>query len=342
VTEYENAFERFAGVEARNSSPLYETLSVGIAADDDLLALAEEVPDDQPAPNLLFAAVQSLLFENPDHELAAYYPSLTDPARPPTDGAYESFRTFCIDRRAKIRPLLRARRVQTNVVRRCSILLPAFESVSRRCNRTPLGLVEVGPSAGLNLCWDAYGYDYGQHGRYGNETSPVQLSCELRGDATPPLPAETPPAGTRLGIDLNPLSVTDDEDVRWLRALVWPEHDERRRLLERAVSVARESPPKLLEGDALTDLLDVCDRIPDEERLCLFNTHTLYQLTVEQREEFAAVVGELGRSRDLYWLDCEWYGDEPEVRLVEYEDGARSTDTLARYDAHGEWLGWCR
>jgi hypothetical protein len=148
VKEYENAFERFADVEARGSSPLYETLSVGVAEDDALLALAEEVPDDQPAPNLLFAAVQSLLFERPDYDLAAYYPSIVESAKPPDEDAYEAFRTFCLDHRTEILRLLRSRRVQTNVVRRCSILLPAFEDVSRRCDRTTLGLVEIGPSAG--------------------------------------------------------------------------------------------------------------------------------------------------------------------------------------------------
>lgn len=290
----------------------------------------------------MFAAVQYLLYETPDHELAVYYPSITESARLPREGAYEPFREFCIDHRDEILLLLKSRRVQTNVVSRCSILLPVFEYVSRRCNRTPLGLVEIGPSAGLNLLWDAYGYKYGEHGRYGNETSPVQLSCDVRGDVKPPLPEITPPTGTQLGIDINPLYVTNDEDVRWPRALIWPEHEERRHLLGNAVSVARKSPPELVEGDALTDLRNVCSRIPDDERLCIFNTHTLYQFTAEQRDEFAGEIGKLGRSRDLFWLNCEWYGDEPEARFEEYEDGAKSTDTLALYDSHGQWIEWCQ
>jgi hypothetical protein len=342
VTSYENAFERFAEVEARDSSLLYETLSLAVADDDDILEIAEKAPDDQPAPNLLFAAVQYLLFESPGHELAGYYPSVSEPAKPLTDSARDSFRRFCLDQRTEIVSLLRSRRVQTNVVRRCSILLPAFEYVSRRCDRSTLGFVEVGPSAGLNLLWDRYGYRYGTHGRYGDGTSPVQLSCRVRGEGEPPLPETVPPTGERLGIDLNPLRVSDDEDVRWLRALVWPEHEERRALLESAVSIGRDSPPALVEGNALTDLESVCSRIPESERLCVFNTHALYQLTAEQRDEFADAIDELGGSRDLFWLDCEWYGDEPEVRLVEYVDGVKSTDTLALYDSHGEWLEWCR
>jgi hypothetical protein len=254
VAEYDNRFDRFANVEAQDSSPLYETLSLGIAEDDELLTLAGNVPEDQPAPNLLFAAVQFLLFEDSDNELADYYPNISESTPSLTEGAYEAFRSFCLDHRENVISLLQSRRVQTNVISRCSILLPVFEYISQRCDRTPLGLVEIGPSAGLNLLWNEYGYEYSEYERYGNKSSPVQLSCDVRGDVKPPVPLETPPTGERLGIDLNPLRIEDDEDVRWLRALVWPEHAERRRLLENAVSVARASPPKLIEGDALTDL----------------------------------------------------------------------------------------
>lgn len=334
------SFERFAEEEARGSSPLYETLSLGVANDGALLALADAVPDDQPAPNLLFAAVQYLLFDAPDEPLAAYFPSVSESPRPPDADAVPRFRAFCLDRRDELLDLLATRRVQTNVVRRSGVLFPVFEYLSRRCDRTPLGLVEVGASAGLNLLWDGYGYDYGEHGRYGVVGSPVQISTEVRGERVPPLPDAPPPVGTRLGIDLEPLDVRDEADVRWLRALVWPEHDDRRALLEGAISVARETPPTLVAGDAIEELGSVCERVPDDERLCLFNTHSLYQLTPAQRDEFAEEVDRVGRTRDLFWVDCEWYGAVPEVRFTEYADGERKTAVLARYDAHGRWIEW--
>ena len=342
MTGKKNTFEKFAEVEAHGSSPLYETLSLSLTDDEELLALAEEVPDDQPAPNLLFAAVQYLLFERHDEVLADYFPNITASPKPAREGAYEAFRKFCLSHRDDIISLLQSRRVQTNVIRRSSILLPVFEHLSRRVNRIPLGVVEIGPSAGLNLFFDKYGYQYGCYGQYGDSKSPVQLTCEIRGDEEPPLPEELPPVGKRLGIDLNTLDVRDEDNVRWLRALIWPEHEERRSLIEGAVSVARESPPELIEGNALTDLESVCNRVPEKEQLFIFNTHVLYQLTVEQQEEFAELVDEIGQSRDLFWANCEWHGDEPEVRLVEYKDGIKSTDTVAVYDSHGQWIEWCQ
>ncbi|UTF52413.1 DUF2332 domain-containing protein [Natronosalvus rutilus] len=341
MTGHKNTFEKFATVEAHGSSPLYETLSLSIADDEEILALTGEVPADQPAPNLLFAAVQYLLFERPDEVLADYFPNTSELSKLPREGAYEAFRNFCLSHRDDIISLLQSRRVQTNVISRSSILLPVFEYLSRRCNRIPLGVVEIGPSAGLNLLFDKYGYQYGRYGKYGDPKSPVQLSCEVRGDEEPPLPKELPLLGKRLGIDLNTLDVRNEDDVRWLRALIWPEHEERRNLIEGAVSVARESPPELIEGNALTDLENVCSEVPENEQLCIFNTHVLYQFTVEQQEEFAELFGEIGQSRDLFWANCEWHGDEPEVRFVEYVDGTKSIDVLALYDSHGRWIEWC-
>jgi len=51
----------FAQQECQGSSPLYEHLATKIANDEDLLDIASSIPQDQPAPNLLLAAVHYLL-----------------------------------------------------------------------------------------------------------------------------------------------------------------------------------------------------------------------------------------------------------------------------------------
>ena len=340
MTETERAFERFAELEARGSSPLYETLALGVADDEALLALAEEVPDDQPAPNLLFAAVQYLLFERPDAPLGAYFASVSDSPKPPEEEAVEAFGEFCRTHREELADLLSSRRLQTNLVRRCAVLLPAFEYASRRCDRTPLGLVDVGTSAGLNLLWDRYAYEFTDYGDYGDPDSPVRIPCGVLGMTEPPFPEEMPPVGTRVGLDRNPLDVREDEDARWLRALVWPELEDRRSLTEAAISVAREHPPELVRGDAVADLPEACERIPSDEQLCIVNAHTLYQLDPEQQLEFGETVDRIGQTRDLFWIWSEPTGDEAELRFAEYEDGESSTEVLANHDGHGRWLEW--
>ena len=59
--------------------------------------------------------------------------------------------------------------VQTNEVQRSWVLLPLLLRVAERMSADTFDLVELGPSAGLNLVWDRYGYRYraGEWGRDG-------------------------------------------------------------------------------------------------------------------------------------------------------------------------------
>jgi hypothetical protein len=47
----------------------------------------------------------------------------------------------------------------------------------------------------------------------------------------------------RAGLDLNPLDVASDADMRWLDCLLWPGEQGRRQRLMGAVATARRDPP---------------------------------------------------------------------------------------------------
>jgi hypothetical protein len=224
---------RFAGFAQRecHASPLYEQLALGIADDPQLLAIATQARQDQPTPNLFLAAVHFLLLQGLPHPLAAFYPSLS-PTTPSAEDPYPSFHAFCLEHAEAIRSLIGTRLVQTNEVQRCACLLPAFTHVAARTGGRPLALVEIGASAGLNLLWDRYGYDYGDERRCGDANSPVQLACSIHGGLHPPLPAALPTVATRVGLDLHPLDVRDPDAALWLRALVWPDEVGRAELLD--------------------------------------------------------------------------------------------------------------
>jgi len=332
-------FERFARRECQ-VSPLYERLSFGIAEDPELLAIAGQARPGQPAPNLFLAAVHFLLLGGVQHPLAAFYPSLS-PATPLCADPYRSFRAFCLEHREKILGLISTRLVQTNEVRRCGCLLPAFAVVAARHYGRPLALVEIGASAGLNLLWDYYGYDYGEGRRCGDPGSAVQIECALRGDRLPPLPVAFPPIATRVGIDLNPIDVCDPDAALWLRALVWPDEAGRAELLQRAVRIAQQHPPRLLAGDALERLPEVLATVPDGQTLCVFHTHTINQFPVEARSILAALLTERATGRDLYRVSVEWLGREhPRLECVAFENGVKTESLLGHCGSHGEWLEW--
>lgn len=180
---------------------------MAISTDVEMLALAAHATS-EPVPNLLFGVVHFLLLRGAEHPLAAFYPTMTKTPRIDAD-LYPAFRSFCFEHAEEIKYLLQTRRVQTNEVRRCIVLLPAFGIVAEQAHDRSLTLVEIGASAGLNLLWDCYGYDYGTGRKYGNPGSPVQMSCTLRGDRQPPIPEVFPKVASRLGIDLQPIDVHD-------------------------------------------------------------------------------------------------------------------------------------
>jgi hypothetical protein len=332
-------FERFARREC-HVSPLYERLSLGIAHDPEILAIAAQTRPGQPVPNLFLAAVHFILLSDVPHPLAHFYPSLS-PAPPPAGDPYPSFRRFCLEHRDQILELISIRLVQTNEVRRCGCLLPAFTHVAQQAEGRPLAMVEIGASAGLNLLWDRYGYDYGIGRGIGDLRSPVQITCTLHGDQRPMLPETLPPVGMRLGLDLNPIDVCDPDAVRWLRALIWPDETGRAEILQQASQVARLDPPRLLAGDAVDLLPEVLRTISADQTLCVFHTHTINQFPLQARSRLSALLAEHAARQDLYRISIEWLGHgDPCLELASWQAGVVTEHLLAHCDAHGEWLEW--
>ncbi len=341
-------FRRFAQFEAvENESPLYALLSETVANDAMLLEIAAHTPSGQPPPNLLFAAVQYLLMDQSGEVLAAAYPALAagrdQPATIPA-----LFASFCIDHAAAIIQLLQSRLVQTNEVRRSACLLPAFAEVERRA-RQPLALVEIGPSAGLNLLFDRYHYHFGPGHTLGTPASLVQLDSEWRGDAPPP--NRIPTIASRCGIDLNPLDVRNDNDVRWLRALIWPEHDDRRHLLDMAIETAHANPPRLLGGDLFQHLPRELAALPAHATPALFATFVLNQFAPAMSDRLDALLRDAARDRPLYLVimgSAEAFTGERDATavtslwLLTYTSNGREAERLARANPHGRWIEWGR
>ncbi|MDE2921933.1 MAG: DUF2332 domain-containing protein [Acidobacteriota bacterium] len=336
------AFEQFARVEAPDlDSPTYAELAAGVAGDDELLALAARRRQGQPAPNMLFGAVQYLLLRGVEHPLAAHYPILAGP-EPPPDSAFPLFRAFCLEHRERIAELVATRRTQTQVVRRCTCLLPAFGLVHREAG-APLALIDVGASAGLNLNFDRYAYRYLRNGseilRWGSGVARVDLEADLRGPGTPPEPPREIPVASRDGIDLNPIDLADPDELLWLRALIWPEHLERHAQLMDAAAELKGSPIRLHRGDASRDLPHMLKRVPDEAALVVYSTIALYQVPREGRRRITEGLEIRSLERPVWRVALEG-AHRPSLTLTRYRSGAGETELLARASPHGWWIEW--
>jgi len=331
----------YGNPDRENGSPLYAQLCPAIAADPAVLALISEADRNQQVSNLLFAAVHFLLLSGIQHPLTEFYPSLSVSPRPKEE-AYPFFREFCLEHADDIRRLVTTQRVQTNEVCRCSAFLPAFELVSRLGQRKPLAMIEIGPSAGLNMLWDKFGYDYGAAGYAGDKASPVQLHCETRGPLLPLLPETMPQVIKRVGIDLMPIDVNDEQATRWLRALIWPEQQDRAQSLTQALELARQYQPTKIKGNALDVLPAVLADMPPDATLCIYHSYALNQTPRAIREQILDLIAHYGKTHALFRVSQEWYArqEQAQVELYRYQHGEIQQTQLAYCESHGRWLEW--
>lgn len=312
-------YRRFARLEAHGRSPLYEHLTEAVSEDPELLGLLASLPAPKRQPNLLLGVVQYL------------YGTVAD---------YPAFRRLVVEHWSDVSSTMLVRRTQTNEVGRCATLLPLLAELPQ-----PLALLEVGASAGLCLLVDRYGYDYGR-GVIGQANSAVVLRCEYRGSSSP-APTMLPEVAWRAGVDLEPIDVRDESATRWLEALVWPGEGDRLSRLRAAIEVARQDPPRVLEGDLRADLREVISGVPCGSTLVVFHSAVLAYVPARDRETFAADLARLG----AVWIANEGARVLPTVqgRLSAAEVDANEAHFIlsqdgcpvAWADPHGSWFQRC-
>jgi hypothetical protein len=202
--------------------------------------------------------------------------------------------------------------------------------------------VEIGASAGFHLRFDRYSYDYGSAGRTTIAGSELTLHCAVDAGPAPSIPPTPPSATYRIGIDLNPIDVNDEDALTWLRALIWPEHVDRAEALNKAIRIARRHPINVLQGDAVELLPSTLDGVPDDVVACVYHSYTLNQCPRDVREQILKKLEHYGRSRNFYRVSLEWYSGhlKPQLELVAYRDGQVSSQTLAYCESHGRRIEW--
>jgi hypothetical protein len=272
-------YVRFAE-EAREESPCFVEWGLGVAGDPEVLAWVDELPGLKKQPNLVFAAARL-------HGV-------------PAPGPYAGLRDALLGDDGSIRATIMARSTQTNEVGRLATLLPAF---ALAVPAGPLALIEVGASAGLNLYPDRWGYEWSATAGLTTLGPEPRLGCRVLG--RPPLPTALPEVGWRGGIDLNPLSVADSEEMAWLELLVWPEQADRRELLRHAIDVARTEPPRLVRGNLLDELPALVAEAASHGEVLVFHSAVAAYLTVEDRTRMRELLQGLVADQACHWVSNE-------------------------------------
>ncbi|MCL1696154.1 DUF2332 domain-containing protein [Lysinibacillus sp. BPa_S21] len=336
LAKLSNQFRTFAKNECENSSPLYEHLAIKIADDDELLNIATFIPQGQPVPNLLLAGVQYLLSSSED-ELVHFYPSLTTTPKALNE-VYPVFKAFVLSHSDELKTLFQEKLVQTNEIRRCSYLYPMMTEIYER-HKKPLAFIEIGASAGLQLGMDQYNYCYNQQLHINNSNSDFVLSSENRGQPLPASITNTPVVCKRVGIDLNPIDIHNEEELRWLEALIWPEHQQRRLLLHQALPILKELDLQLVKGDAIKLIKDISKEINQDAMLVVYHTHVANQIPLELRLELLEQLKEISMERPLFHcynnlFDTQLHQDFMDQGEIE------SIRIMERPDGHARWFKW--
>ncbi len=257
-------------------------------------------------------------------------------------GAWDDFRAALDAERDFLSRFVAEQGVQTNEVQRCFALLPAFLTLAREHGGETLDLLELGPSAGLNLLWDRYAYSY-TRGGWG--LSKLVLSGEERRPVPATVLATETAVGRRRGIDLNPVDVTTDHGARLLRAFVWPGREERAARLEKAIAILREDPPELVRGDYVELLPAFLAERSDAALTVVFQTASTGYIGSERRAQLRSLLEDAGRDGPLGWVSTRAAEERQESRDDSYElevalwpGGERRF--LLRCDFHGNWVEW--
>ena len=229
-----------------------------------------------------------------------------------------------------IREWVSTDRVQTNEPRRCWWLVPCFLEVARRTGSGVFDCVELGCSAGLNLLWDRYGYEYAA-GAWG-ASDKLSLAGEERGAVPAELLALRPVVRSRIGVDLAPPDLRTDEGVHLLKSFVWAGQEQRLADLDAAIEVWRRDPPEVVVGDLVDELPGLLARRRDDGVLLVWETAALGYLPAERYNQARALLAE---------ADCVF------VRTGQPQDGSHDyyglyvdDDEVAHAEFHGAWIEW--
>ncbi|ROP36452.1 DUF2332 domain-containing protein [Saccharothrix texasensis] len=330
-------YRRF-GEAAAGTSPLHERVAIALSESAEALRAIGSAPARKRHPSLVLAALHDLA-------LAGRAPAL---ARAYATGDGDAAAGAAVDALVRLTDpvvdLVARRRLRADETGHGAVLYPAVAEVARRAGANAVGLVDVGCSAGLDLTVDRVGIAYGNGQSLGDPASPVRLTASVVGDRPVPTRA-LPEVVAKVGVDPDPLDVTDPDDVRWLRACVPPDRPERGAKLEAEVALAGADPPLLLRGDAVDVLPDAVARVPSDALPVVLTTWALSSFPLEGRLRFLHRLDDAAAGRPVAWVSVEGVGVAPSVpTLGDRRASGHSTIGLVVLDGstlHAEAVGRC-
>jgi hypothetical protein len=270
--------------------------------------------------------------------LSGYYPNMGGHFR--EEGLWQEVEKLIRAERAFFDQFMR-NTAQTNEVRRTGALIGGFLLVAQEFG-LPLRCLEVGASAGLNLRWDRFRYDFGDGKSWGDPASPVLIDTKWIGDG----PDVTAPlsCAERGGCDISPIDITRPGAADRLKSYVWPEHTHRFRTLEGALALAAEHPVQIDTADAGDwAVRKLAERTPGMATV-IYHSLAAQYFSPSTRAIFEGAIRQAGENASadtpVAWLRMEMIDAKnyPELRLTTWPGGMDRRIGFAQ--PHGAYAQW--
>lgn len=230
---------------------------------------------------------------------------------------------------------------QTNEVARSGSLLGGALHIAAATG-LPLDIYEIGSSAGLNLGFDRYYYDFGA-ASWGSDAEGVMISQTWKGPL-PPLDAKLE-VWRRQGCDQNPLDPSTEETRARLMSYCWPDQAARIARLESGLLSMARSGPRVVKADAADWVETHFSAVPEPGRVRTLMHSIVWQYlppAIKARISSAMEKAGAAATADapLAWLRVEPREGDPYATVTMTLWPTGETRDLGHADFHGRFTHW--
>lgn len=235
---------------------------------------------------------------------------------------------------------------QTNDPQRSAVLLGGFLRLAQLCPGLPLQTCEIGASAGLNLCWDAYAYDFGSWQQGEMQTAPLLLRCRWGGPSLENL--RRPRVVARAGCDVSPLDARNTTDRQRLLSYIWAGQPERLARVTLALDHAAACDIAVQRAHAADFVAAQLQQRRTDAVFVLYHSIVWQYIAAEEQQRITAAMQAAGAAASAHspvaWLRFEpgraKDGADLTLTLWDGSSAGGREERLGTGDYHGRWMRW--